>query len=181
VDDAAVVHCLQAGGDLRRDLAGPHRRHRPVAQHPAERRSAQQLHHQIRAAVIEYAEVRDIHRVRVADLRGQLGLLQEAQLRHLILLLEQDLDRDRGVQQHVAGLVDHAHAAAAQAVQHQVAIPQDGAEDRVGVGGDLGVAGAAFTARWADGVGQRACAARVSLAVMVSATALRAPLGQRSP
>ena len=120
--DVLVVDGLQTLGNLARNLARTKHRQPTAAQHVAKRGPLQKLHHQIRAPIRQLPEVRDIDGIGMANQRRQLGFLLKAALRLGVLRLEQNLHRNRTVQDDVAALVDDAHAACGQALLNLVAV-----------------------------------------------------------
>jgi hypothetical protein len=106
---------------------------RPFLDGLRQRLALQKLHHEVGVAVWKHAEVGDIDDVAVADLRRRLGFLDEALYRRRVLrcFFAEDLDRDRLVDEHVAGLVDHAHATFSEPRFDGVSAIDRGAEQRV--------------------------------------------------
>ena len=100
----------------------------PAAHDLLQRVAVDVLHRDVVDAVL-LAGVVDRHDVRVVELRGALGLAQEVlqRLRILLQRVGQHLERDDAVEHGVLGLVDDAHAAAAELAEDLVAARLGGA------------------------------------------------------
>jgi hypothetical protein len=90
--------------DLRLELAF-------ARQHRREVLALQQLHHDVRRAIVEATDVEDPAHVLAAQLRDGAGLAQEAieQVRRRPELAEHELQGDRLIELEVRGRDDHAH------------------------------------------------------------------------
>jgi hypothetical protein len=124
VDDALAVRGLERGGDLERERADPRPVERTfVADDLGEVAAAEQLHDEVRRAIVGDPGVDDPHDVLMIDVGGGLGLATEA-LDHVgvcRVLGAQDLDCDGAIERQLPGLVDHAHAADADPSDDRVA------------------------------------------------------------
>ena len=133
VDDAAVVGGLQRGADLDGDGddAAPREWAGAGLEQGVEALALEVLHHRVEQAVVALAEVGDGDAVLVAEAGAEQGLLMEAAAKVLVAAVVgvEDLDGDGGAEGHVAGLVDGAHAAAADASAQAVALAEHAARE----------------------------------------------------
>src|SRR5262249_54286255 len=128
VNDPEVVRLGQRLAALADDAEDAHRLHPAVAvDGRAYRLAIEELHGHEEQALAGLAEIEETHRVRVLELRAGLGLVDEAANPLGILgdLGVQNLDGDNAVDGNLAGLVDHAHSALADAINDLVRIGKD--------------------------------------------------------
>ena len=105
----------------------------PARELGRERRADQVLHDQVELALVGLADVVDVDDVRVVDAVGGARLAQHprAQVRLAAQIGADQLDRDDAIDEHVAGAVDDAHAAFADARLEPVATGDDLVECQV--------------------------------------------------
>ena len=129
VHDPPLVGAGEAGGDLGGDVHGLGDRQGAAVQPVAQRLPLVEGHGDEQRAVLGLADLVDGADVGVVDLRGGPRLAQEPPLLLLggAALAGEELQGHQAVELQVAGLVDHAHAAAAEALQDLVV--RDGAAD----------------------------------------------------
>jgi hypothetical protein len=122
VDDALGVRRRHAAGQLLDQPGGVARRQRLVAQPEAEAAAADVLQRHVRQDLM-LAEIKHLDDVGVAQGRHRLGLDQEAPalLAIGVRARQHHLERHQALQAQVPGLVDDAHAVAAQFVANLVA------------------------------------------------------------
>ncbi|MFO0654839.1 MAG: hypothetical protein U0787_07150 [Polyangia bacterium] len=133
VDDALGVRRVQTACHLCRDQTDARWVQRSFQNRLRQRLSLEKLHHEIGVSVGKNAEIGDVDDVAVADFRSGLGFLDEALHRRRVLccLFAQDFYRHRLVDEHMAGLVDHAHAAFTQPRFDGISTIDCGAKQRV--------------------------------------------------
>ena len=118
MDDALVVGELQRLANLRHDGQRLLRRDLPRLQQLAQVHAVHEFHQQV-IEPVRLAEVVDRDDVRVVQPGQRLGLARNrsANFGSASCLRRQDLQRHQPVQLGLAGLVNHAHAAAAEAFE----------------------------------------------------------------
>ena len=119
VDQATLVRRLQTAADLIHDLNGSFHGQwlAGVPDEVRQRATRQKRHHKIRpghAAVFELPDVIDFNDVRMRDRRLQAPFLIKQVERRPVLYIQDGLQRDIALHQHIPGVVDHAHAAFVQ-------------------------------------------------------------------
>ena len=122
VDDPGLMRGVNGPGQGRHQLGGRHARLGCAVQSGVEVASVEKLQRYERQAV-HFADVVDLHDVRVPELGDRLGLDPEAgqMLRRRLAPANDHLERDQAVQPRLSGLVDDAHPAAAERSQDLVA------------------------------------------------------------
>ena len=121
-------------GELACDGGGLARREEPAPSHARrERLTVEQLHHEVRRAIVELAEVVDGDDRRMTDRRRRAGLLEEARREHRVRreIAAQHLHREHAIELGVPHLVDGAHAALTKRRDHLVAMIDDGVGERI--------------------------------------------------
>ena len=119
VDDALLVRVLERLADGRHDHQRLLRRQLPRLQQLPQAHAVHKLHQQVIEAV-GLAEVIDGDDVGMVEPGQGLRLAREplGKARVFLLLAGQDLERHKAVEPRLARLIDHAHAAAAQAFEN---------------------------------------------------------------
>jgi hypothetical protein len=134
MNDPCVVGRREAVGDLRGDVADALDGHTFAAlEHRRDALALEELHHDVRGAIGELAEVGDVHDVRVADARSRTRFLEET-LQDLLVARHvgaQHLHRDLLRDDLVARAVDDAHPAFADHLFDLVAMIERGPEVRI--------------------------------------------------
>ena len=121
MEDAGRGGGLQAGDELQRDVDGGGRRQRTVGGEAIRQRALHQLHGDGRHAV-DLGGAEHEHAVLVIDRRGEAALALEALPLALVAeALLEHLERDAPAALDLLGLVDEAHAAAAEHPAHPIA------------------------------------------------------------
>ena len=115
MDEGVAMRGVQRVGDLRADAKQVRHRHRALGQTGRQRLAVQQLHHEVGGAV-HVAHVKEGAHARVREARDGPGFAIEtiARLVRDRHVGSEDLDGHEAVEPGVAGLVDLAHAAAAE-------------------------------------------------------------------
>ena len=137
VNDAELVRLTQRPADLLGDVENPPPgKGLVVRQHLCQRLPLHVLHGDEVDAVLGLPVVDDGDRVRVAQLRGEAGLEEEAALERRILLRGEvgveDLQRHHAVQRRLHRLVDLPHPARTERREDAEAVVQDAADQRIG-------------------------------------------------
>ncbi len=135
VDDALAVGLGQPAGHLLGDVGRLVHRQRPALDLAAQGLAVVAGHGEVEPAVLGLAHLEDRAEVGVVERRGRPRLLQEAGLGHRVArqLRRQELERHRAAEPGVLGLVDHAHAAAAQELQDAVGADRPAGEGVAGL------------------------------------------------
>ena len=116
---------FEAPGNLDGELERLRQRQRIASQHLLQGAALQQLHHQIRLAVL-LADIVDSADIRVVQRRRRARLAQKTLVRCLTgrtraqIGFGEDFDRDLAVEACIARPVHHAHPATAQLFEHLV-------------------------------------------------------------
>ncbi len=134
VDDAHLVGRPQRSTELLGDVHHAHGLHAHLLlDRTGQVDAVQELHDEVRGFVGEFTEVADVDDVLVADRRRALRFLAEAGDDLLITgdIRAEHLDRQRLVQDDVAGLVDQPHAAFAEDLLDLVATVDGLADETV--------------------------------------------------
>ncbi len=130
MDDAELVRLGDREARLQHVVRHELRRHRPVrAQHRSEILAVEQLHHDVRRAVVERADIGHPAHVLAAQLSRRPRLAREAlddtgRVDHRGV---QELERDRSAERQVRGGDDDAHTALAEHALDAVLARYDGA------------------------------------------------------
>ena len=105
----------------------------PARELARERRADEVLHDEVELALLGLADVVDVDDVRVVDAVGGARLAQHprAKMRLAAQIGANQLQRDDAIDEHVAGAIDDAHAAFAEARLEPVAPGDDLAEHRI--------------------------------------------------
>ena len=126
VDHPAPVGEVEGGGHAGPHFGRPDHVQRARLQHRRDRRPVDVLHHDV-VGVLPLPPVEDRDDVGVAEVRRGLGFPAKALDKRAIdrQFGEQDLDRDRAVQEQISSQVDLGHPAAGNVVDHLVAVTED--------------------------------------------------------
>src|SRR6185436_7854348 len=123
MNDAEVVRFAESGEDLAEDVDDASERERSLfVSNAREILPAQELHHEVRLAVVGPAEVEHGDRVRVIELARRACLRHEAERRVLVRkeVRVDDLDRHRAAERALLGPIDASHPADADEVEDVV-------------------------------------------------------------
>ena len=126
VNHPAPVGEVEGGGHAGPYFGRPDHVQRTRLQHRRDRRPVDVLHHDV-VGVLPLPPVEYGDDVGVAEIRRRLGFPAEALDERPIdrQFGEQDLDRDRAVQEKISSQVDLGHPAAGNVVDHLIAVTED--------------------------------------------------------
>lgn len=140
VDDAALVHGRQGGGDLLQDREHPGQLAVAAAE-LAQRRTSDELHDQEQGAAGRHIDIDDLDEVRMNHLGQQLRLAGKAHQRRPVLLGAQDLGGEPLVVGSPLDFVDRAHRALTEGADDPIDLAEQALggqlQRRPGVGAGL--------------------------------------------
>src|SRR5438128_715579 len=118
MNQSCIVRRANGGADLQHDRNGARRIERTfVCQKIAQRTAFEQLHDNVKIAIVGRAKVGDGYRIRMLHATSRARFATKALLRGLIAdkSLAQNFQRDRTIDQQMRRAIDGAHPAAAEA------------------------------------------------------------------